>query len=115
VAATVRRAASLVPGKPIVVTEHGVATEDDAERVEFIIGGLTALHAAIADGVPLVGYTHWSAFDNFEWGQGYRPKFGLIGVDRTTQERTVKPSARLLGEIARSNKMVAPDPESGTG
>lgn len=113
VAAAVRRAASLLPGKPIVVTEHGVAADDDAERVEFIMEGLTALHATIADGIPLWGYTHWSAFDNFEWGQGYRMKFGLIGVDRTTQERTVKPSARLLGEIARSNKLVIPDPPSG--
>jgi len=111
VAAAVRRAASLLPGKPIVVTEHGVAAADDAERVEFITEGLAALHAAIADGVPLRGYTHWSAFDNFEWGQGYRMKFGLIGVDRTTQERTVKPSARLLGEIARSNKLVIPGPD----
>jgi beta-glucosidase len=113
VAAAVRRAASVLPGKPIIVTEHGVATTDDTERIEFIKGGLAALHAAIADGVPLVGYTHWSAFDNFEWGQGYRMQFGLIGVDRKTQERTVKPSARVLGDIARSNKLVLPAPGSG--
>ena len=113
VAWAVRRAASLAPGKPIVVTEHGVSTDDDTERVEFIKSGLAALHGTIADGVPLVGYTHWSAFDNFEWGQGYRMKFGLIGVDRTTQERTVKPSARVLGAIAKANKMVLPDPGSG--
>jgi beta-glucosidase len=113
VAAAVRRAAELAPGKPIIVTEHGVATDDDAERVEFIRDGLTALHAVISDGVPLQGYTHWSAFDNFEWGQGYRMKFGLIAVDRTTQERTVKPSARLLGEIARTNKLVTAEPATG--
>jgi beta-glucosidase len=113
VAAAVRRAASVLPGKPIVVTEHGVATADDAERVEFIKGGLAALHAVIADGIPLLGYTHWSAFDNFEWAQGYRMAFGLIAVDRKTQERTVKPSGRLLGEIARSNKLVLPEPGTG--
>jgi beta-glucosidase len=101
----------MVPGKPIVVTEHGIATADDAERVSFIVEGLTALHAAIADGVPLVGYTHWSAFDNFEWGQGYQMQFGLIGVDRATQERTIKPSARMLGGIARANKMAVPSPQ----
>src|ERR1035437_2827950 len=111
VAAAVRRAASVLPGKPIVVTEHGVSTDDDAEHVEVITEGLAALHAVIADGIPLRGYTHWSAFDNFEWAQGYRIKFGLIGVDRTTQERTVKPSGRLLGEIARSNKLLVPDPK----
>jgi hypothetical protein len=44
---------------------------------------------------------------------GYRIKFGLIGVDRTTQERTVKPSARVLGAIAKANKMILPDPGSG--
>ena len=49
------------------------------------------------------GYTYWSALDNFEWTHGYRPTFGLIAVDRRTQERTVKPSARWLGHIARAH------------
>ena len=105
VAATVRRVAELLPGKPIIVTEHGLATADDAERVEFITGGLAALHAVIADGIPLGGYIHWSAFDNFEWDKGYSMTFGMIGVDRATQERTVRPSARFLGDIARNNKL----------
>jgi beta-glucosidase len=52
--------------------------------------------------VDVRGYTYWSAFDNFEWMQGYQMKFGLIGVDRQTQVRTVKPSARWLGELAKS-------------
>ena len=106
VAATVRRVAERFGGKDIVVTEHGIATDDDARRVAFIVEGLTALHAVIADGIPLRGYVHWSAFDNFEWALGYRMHFGLIGVDRTTQERRVKPSARFLGEIARSGELV---------
>jgi beta-glucosidase len=107
VAAAVRRVAELVPGKPIIVTEHGVATKDDAERVEFITEGLKALHAAMADGIPLRGYVHWTAFDNFEWDRGYAMKFGLIGVDRETQERQPKPSARFLGDVARANKLTA--------
>jgi len=49
---------------------------------------------------------HWSAFDNFEWALGYRMHFGLIGVDRATQERQVKPSARFLGELARTGVLV---------
>jgi beta-glucosidase len=105
VAATVRRVAKLLPGKPIIVTEHGLATADDAERIEFITGGLASLHAAIADGIPLRGYIHWSAFDNFEWDKGYSMTFGMVGVDRATQERTVRPSARFLGDIARNNKL----------
>ena len=49
------------------------------------------------------GYFYWSLFDNFEWALGYRPTFGLVAVDRATQERTPKPSARHLGAIARAN------------
>ena len=108
VAATVRRAAQFLPGKPIVVTEHGVATADDAERIEFITEGLRSLHAVIEDGIPLKGYIHWSAFDNFEWASGYGMTFGLIAVDRETQERTVKKSGRFLGEAARANRVVLP-------
>jgi beta-glucosidase len=107
VAATVRRVAELLPGKPIVVTEHGVAASDDAERIEFITRGLQALHPLIGEGIPLLGYVHWSAFDNFEWVLGYSMEFGLIGVDRETQEREPKPSASFLGEIARTNRLRA--------
>jgi beta-glucosidase len=103
VAATVRRAHELLPDRDIIVTEHGIATSDDAERIDFITEGLTALHGAIEDGVPVRGYLHWSAFDNFEWALGYRMRFGLIAVDRTTQARTPKPAASFLGEIARDN------------
>lgn len=106
VAATVRRAHEVFPDKPIIVTEHGIATTNDTERIEFIRDGLTSLHRVIDDGVPLLGYVYWSAFDNFEWALGYRMQFGLIAVDRSTQARTPKPSAQFLGEVARSNALV---------
>ncbi len=106
-AATIRRVARLLPGKDIVVTEHGVATDDDADRVEFIDRGLRAIHAEIAAGLPVRGYIHWSALDNFEWAKGYSIRFGLVGVDRATLERTVRPSGRFLGEIARTGRMGA--------
>ena len=105
VAATIRRVAELLPGRDIIVTEHGVATDDDAERVEFIDRGLAAIHGTIGDGLPVRGYVHWSAFDNFEWARGYSMRFGLVGVDRTTLERTVRPSARHLGAIARAGRL----------
>ncbi|MGC8633829.1 MAG: glycoside hydrolase family 1 protein [Candidatus Limnocylindrales bacterium] len=108
VAVTVRRAAALYPGKAIVVTEHGVATADDADRVEYIERGLAALHATVAEGIPLRGYIHWSLLDNFEWTSGYRMTFGLIGVERATQQRIVRPSARLLGQVARTGRLAAP-------
>jgi|SoiMethySBSTD1v2_1073268.scaffolds.fasta_scaffold122873_2 beta-glucosidase len=88
---------------PIYITENGVSTDDDTRRVEFIDRALAGLRACIADGIDVRGYIHWSLLDNFEWIFGYRPKFGLVSVNRETQERTIKPSARHLGEIARSN------------
>jgi beta-glucosidase len=103
--AVVRRIAAVYPEKDLVVTEHGVATLDDRERVEFIARGLAALGQAISDGVRVRGYIHWSLLDNFEWSSGYRPHFGLVGVDRATQERTVHPSARFLGAIARTGRL----------
>ncbi|TDE99056.1 glycoside hydrolase family 1 protein [Occultella glacieicola] len=99
----VRSAWELTGGVPVFVTENGIATADDARRIDYTAGALAGLHAAIADGVDVWGYLHWSALDNFEWASGYRPTFGLIGVDRETFERTPKPSAAWLGEVARTN------------
>ncbi|QFG22157.1 glycoside hydrolase family 1 protein [Actinomadura sp. WMMB 499] len=98
-----RRAASA--GLPMFVTEHGIATGDDARRVEFVRRALVGLERCVADGVDVRGYFHWSMLDNFEWMLGYAPAFGLIAVDRTTQRRTVKDSARVLGNIARRNAL----------
>jgi beta-glucosidase len=102
--ASVRRAAELT-GLPVVVTENGVATDDDRDRIEYVDGALRALHGAIADGVDVRGYTYWTLLDNFEWYQGYGPTFGLVAVDLETFERSVKPSARWLGEVARANAL----------
>lgn len=90
---------------PILVSEHGVAAEDDALRAAFIPAALTELKAAMDGGIPVLGYIHWSLLDNFEWVFGYRPKFGLVAVDRKTFARTPKPSARVLGAIARANHL----------
>jgi len=88
---------------PIMVSEHGVATNDDAARAEFISDSLVELQKVAAEGLPLEGYLHWSLIDNFEWFSGYGPKFGLCSVDRTSFKRTRKPSAGVLGAIARRN------------
>jgi beta-glucosidase len=92
-------------GRPVFVTEHGLATEDDRARAELIPAALTQLRIAMDEGVPVIGYLHWSLLDNFEWASGYRPKYGLVAVDRTTFARTPKPSAAVLGAIARRNAL----------
>lgn len=92
-------------GVPVIVTENGVATEDDARRIAFIDGAVEGVANCIADGIDVRGYLHWSLLDNFEWISGYRPKFGLVAVDRETFERKPKPSAFHLGQIARSGRL----------
>jgi beta-glucosidase len=99
------RYASKEAGVPVIVTENGVATENDARRVEYIQQALAGLKRCIDDGVDVRGYIHWSFLDNFEWTFGYGPKFGLVAVDRETQKRTIKPSATMLGKIATSNSL----------
>jgi beta-glucosidase len=92
-----------VSGLPVIVTENGIGTADDARRIEYVKRALNGVIRCLNDGLDIRGYTYWSAFDNFEWGLGYRPTFGLIAVDRKTQQRTVKPSAEFLGRIACAN------------
>lgn len=88
---------------PIIISEHGIATSNDKERIEFINKGLSGLNNCINDGIDVRGYLYWSVFDNFEWMMGYQKTFGIIAVDRKTMKRSPKESAYLLGEIARNN------------
>ena len=100
---TVRYAAERT-GKPMYVTENGIATDDDERRIAYIDGALAALRNTKADGIDVRGYFHWSLLDNFEWTAGYEQKFGLVAVDRKTFARTPKASARHLGGIARQRR-----------
>ena len=90
---------------PVIVTEHGVNSSDDKLRAWLIPLALADLKRVMDDGVPVHGYLHWSLIDNFEWGFGYGPKFGLHAFDRTTFKRIAKPSAAVLGAIARRNAL----------
>ncbi len=92
-------------GKPLYVTEHGIATTDDGRRERFLRGALGKLWDAIEEGADVRGYFHWTSTDNFEWARGYSMRFGLVGVDLATQARTVKPSGRLFARIARANAL----------
>jgi beta-glucosidase len=98
-----RHAWEVTKGVPILVTENGIATADDARRIAYTAEALTHLFDAADEGVDVRGYLHWSALDNFEWGH-WEPTFGLISVDRTTFARTPKPSLAWLGEVARRGR-----------
>jgi len=90
---------------PILITENGICTNDDNDRVDFIKRHLEEVSHAIENGAPIFGYLHWSLIDNFEWAHGYAPKFGLVKVDYTTQRRSVKPSAHKYGEMIKNNSI----------
>ena len=97
----VRRVSRIAPGVPIIVTENGVATSDDTQRIEYTTGALRSLRAVMDDGVNVRGYFHWSLLDNWEWGH-WAPTFGLVAVNRATFARTPRPSLRWLGGLAPS-------------
>jgi beta-glucosidase len=92
-------------GKPVYITENGLASDDDEWRQRYIADILSNVLLAVEDGVDVRGYFHWTNMDNFEWARGYSARFGLIAVDRTTLERTIKPSGRVYGRIAAANAL----------
>ncbi|GAQ65489.1 glycoside hydrolase family 1 protein [Streptomyces scabiei] len=100
----VRHTAEFTGGLPILITENGIATSDDTRRIAYTGEALEHLGKAIADGVDVRGYLHWSLLDNYEWGH-WAPTFGLIEVDRETFERRPKPSLAWLGETARRGRI----------
>lgn len=97
---TIRFAAKHI-GRPVYVTENGIATDDDSRRIAYIDAALREVRACLDEGIDVRSYLYWSLLDNFEWTKGYREHFGLVGVDLQSFERTPKPSARYLGAIAR--------------
>ncbi len=92
---------------PIMVTENGIATDDEAARERFIRQHVTELLSARSAGIPIIGYLYWSLLDNFEWHHGYQARFGLVGVDWGSQQRTPRPAARLLTELLETRKPYA--------
>ena len=92
-------------GLPIVVTENGVADRADVMRSRFLAEHLWQMGLAIGRGDRIVGYFHWSFVDNFEWANGFCPKFGLHAVDGTTGARTARPSASLYAQILRAGRL----------
>lgn len=91
--------------KPMLILENGTADKEDNHRADFIKEHLYYMHKAIKEGADVHGYFYWSLLDNFEWAEGFWPKFGLHSVNRKTFERTARPSAAVYAEICKANKV----------
>lgn len=99
-------------GLPLYITENGQACNDrifldgcvhDADRIDFLHRYLLSLKNAVNDGVPVLGYFHWSLTDNFEWHSGYDERMGLIFIDYQTRRRIFKDSALWYAKTVREN------------
>lgn len=99
-------------GLPIAITENGLASMDwvavdgavhDPNRIDFLTRYLRGFRRAAEEGIPLHGYFQWSIFDNYEWAEGYRKRFGLVHVDYQTQKRILKDSAHWYRSVIESN------------
>jgi beta-glucosidase len=102
---TIRRAWRATGGRPVLVTENGIATAFDEKRIAFIRASLQHLLACLDEGIDVRSYLYWTFLDNFEWSLGYEPTFGLVAVDRTSFARHPRPSAAWLGAIARTGTL----------
>ena len=99
-------------GVPLIVTENGAAYADpppvdglieDPRRIRYLTDHIAAVHRAMEAGAVVEGYLVWTLLDNFEWAEGYTKPFGLIAVDRSTQRRTIKASARFFAATVAAN------------
>ena len=90
-------------GLPIVITEHGISTDDDDLRCDFIRRSIPPVVELVKRGIPILGYYHWTLIDNFEWISAFDSKLGLYEVDRTngTYDRIAKPSAKVYADMVR--------------
>lgn len=95
------------PSLPLVVTESGIATEVGARRSEHIVRSLEQIQRAIDEGADVRGYYHWSIYDNFEWAEGFAPRFGLYQVDFTTYQRTPTEGATTFAAIIAGRKLTS--------
>jgi beta-glucosidase/6-phospho-beta-glucosidase/beta-galactosidase len=105
------------PGLPLVVTEAGISTETGPRRAENIVRNLESMQRAREAGVDLRGYYHWSLTDNFEWAEGFGPRFGLFRVDYASYSRTATEGATALADIATGRALTSKlrDQSGGTG
>ncbi len=91
--------------KPIIITENGVCSDNPQVRIQCLKDYLSILHKMIENGVPILGYIHWSTFDNFEWNLGPTYRFGLATVDLDTRDRTITEAGMFYTEICQQNSI----------
>ncbi len=88
--------------KPVLLSENGIACDDDDFRIVYLTEYLCAMREAMDMGVDLIGYLHWSLIDNYEWGS-FMPRYGLVDVDRQNGfKRTIKKSGYYMRDIIRN-------------
>lgn len=90
-------------GLPLMVTENGLATEDEELRSRVLADHLEALASAVEEGLDVRGYLYWTLMDNYEWAMGFDPRFGLAAVEPGSLERRPRPAADLLAQVCRTN------------
>ena len=93
-------------GKPIIITENGIADSDDNRRSLFIKRYIYALSKAIEEDIEILGYYYWSLMDNFEWAEGYDMKFGLYKVNFKNQKRSLRDGSKAFIDIIKNSKNV---------
>jgi beta-glucosidase len=89
---------------PLMITENGICTNNDNERIDFIKEHIQEVARALKDGAPVCGYLYWSLVDNFEWVHGYEPRFGLIDIDYRTKRRSARTSARIYSGLIKKSQ-----------
>ncbi len=91
---------------PFIITENGVADGQDILRPSYIVEHLLALEQLMQEGIEVLGYIHWTITDNWEWADGYCPKFGLVDINRQhLDKRMVRPSFYLYQKIIQNKSI----------
>ena len=104
-----KRMSKMFPDKPLFVAENGIGTDNDEWRQYNLISHLLEIKRALKEGINIMGYHYWSLLDNYEWTQGFTPRFGLIHVDYKTQNRTIKESGNLYSKICKTKSILHSD------
>lgn len=87
---------------PVMITENGICTRNDELRSSFILNHVRAVARAMKEGANVLGYLYWSLMDNFEWADGFSPRFGLVEVDYSTQNRRIRKSSLVYSDVCKS-------------